>query len=393
MSKSSFLSKGTYDQYGDPSLVYYSVDIINNNPIAPQQSSQNDSENNPPARFQEVRSTPIINNASNFELTIISADLNGATKRLPLFIPLIDTSQSDVNQTVYWLGMGVSFPNYKTVPIIFTPIDSSIPVPTTTNPQNLSNSYYFYYNYQQFLNIINTAFFYLATDLIGNPGTVYPHLRYNPDNGLFSLLSPVDNADLPIFPTIRFNQDLFNLFSSFPYRRVPFGTATAIPPYTSTGQIFNEIAQQSRFQKQETIFGVKYLVIEQEYNTTNNLWSPCASIVFATTQLPILNEKTSTPLIFDQENVNQTVKTSTDAFNNVLLEFRNEFARGSDLLENILYQPSAEFRMTSLTGSNTSISNIDIIVYWRNRLDNQLYQLYMPNFSNISIKLLFRRKN
>ena len=392
MLKSSFLSKGTYDQYGDPALVYYSVDIINNNPIAPQQSSQDDSENNPPARFQEVRSTPLIHNASNFELTVVSADLNGATKRLPLFIPMIDTSQNNVNQTVYWLGMGNIFPNYKTIPIIFTPIDSSIPVPTSNNPQNLSNSYYFYYNYQQFIEIINTAFVSLAISLVGST-TIYPQIRYNPDNGLFSLLSPLTSTNVLMFSNIRFNQDLFNLFSSFPYRRNLTGTASAVAPFISTGKLVNEIFQNQKSQKTEIIDGVTYLVIEQEYNTTNNIWSPCASIVFATTQLPILNEKTSTPLIFDQENTNQTVKTSTDAFNNVLLEFRNEFARGSDLLENILYQPSAEFKMTSLTGSNTSISNIDIIVYWRNRLDNQLYQLYMPNFSNISIKLLFRRKN
>ena len=386
MSKSSFLSKGTYDQYGDPSLVYYSVDIINNNPIAPQQSSQNDSENNPPARFQEVRSTPIINNASNFELTIISADLNGATKRLPLFIPMIDTNQ------IIGVSKNSNFPDYITAPIIFENLDTTISVPTFNNPQDLSNSYYFCYNYQQFLDLINAQLQALAVALI--PATTYPpFMRYNPSNGLFSILSPLDNLGNVIFPTIRFNQDLFNLFSSFGYVRYTAGTATALPPYLSTGKIYNFIRQTIQQHPQETIDSINYLVIEQEYNTTNNLWSPVASIVFATTQLPILNEKTSTPLIFDQENTNQTVKTSTDAFNNVLLEFKNKFARGSELLENILYTPSAEFKMTSLTGSNTSISNIDIIVYWRNRLDNQLYQLYMPNFSNISIKLLFRRKN
>ena len=377
MSKSSFLSKGTYDQYGDPSLVYYSVDMINNNPIAPQQSNNNDKENNPPARFQEVRSTPIIHNASNFELTIISADLNGATKRLPLFIPIIDISQSNVNQTVYWVGLGKSsnFPTYLTAPLIYDPIDPTIPVPISTNPQNLSNAYYFYYNYNQFLALINSQLEALAIGLGSPGGTDYPFMRYNSSTGLFSILSPIDTINNVLwYPTIRFNQDLFNLFSSFPYLRTTVGTVSALPPYVSTGKLYNFIVQNLDRQQRETINGTTYLVCDQEYITTNNLWSPCASIVFATTQLPILNEKTSTPLIFDQENTNQTVKTSTDAFNNVLLEFKNQFARGSDLLENILYQPSAEFKMTSLTGSNIPISNIDIpinyniyITYWNIR--------------------------
>ena len=385
MYSSSFLPKGTYDEYGDPALVYYNIDLIHSNTNSNQSLVPVllDSNYNPPARFTEVRTTPIVNNASNFEMAIISADLNGATKRLPLFIPMIDTTQTaSVNQTVYWLGEGDA--NYCTDSkvVMYVPTDPTINAPSSALSQNLSNPYYYVYSYNQFLKMINTE----LSALSFASSATKPFIRYNSDSDLFDLLMPTTLVSGNWY--VYFNTVLFNLFSSFPYTKV-VGSSSTLTDNNCMYRINTNIAQQ----KQETINGVAYVVVPQEYSTTNSMWSPVQSIVFASTLLPVLNEKTSTPLIFDDQNDNTTVKTSSNAFNSVILEFRNDFKEGAEIVQNLLYTPNAEFKMMSLTGSNTPITNVDIIVYWRNRLDNQLNQLYLPNFSNITIKILFRRKN
>jgi len=385
MYSSSFLPKGTYDDYGDAALVYYNIDLIHSNTNSNQSLATVvlDTNYNPPARFTEVRTTPIIYNASNFEMAIISADLNGATKRLPLFIPMIDTNQTaSVNKTVYWVGQGDATNCTASLNVTYVPTDTTITAPTSAISQNLSNPYYYVYTYNQFLQMINTQ----LTALSFGASATKPFIRYNSDSGLFDLLMPTTLVAASYY--VYFNTDLFNLFSSFPYTKVQ-----GVAPITTSDNCMYRINTFVGQQKQETINGVAYVVVPQEYNTTNNMWSPVQSIVFASTLLPVLNEKTSTPLIFDEQNDNNTVKTSSNAFNSVILEFKNEFKQGADIVQNISYTPSAEFKMMSLTGSNTPITNVDIIVYWRNRLDNQLNQLYLPNFSNITIKILFRRKN
>jgi hypothetical protein len=58
----------------------------------------------------------------------------------------------------------------------------------------------------------------------------------------------------------------------------------------------------------------------------------------------------------------------------------------------IYYVPTAEYRMASFEKSRQEIRQIDIQVWWKNRLDGQLYPLQMYNLSSVSIKILFRKR-
>jgi hypothetical protein len=42
--------------------------------------------------------------------------------------------------------------------------------------------------------------------------------------------------------------------------------------------------------------------------------------------------------------------------------------------------------------SRQEIRNIDIQIFWRNKLDNELYPLTIPNGGTISFKLMFRHR-
>jgi len=56
------------------------------------------------------------------------------------------------------------------------------------------------------------------------------------------------------------------------------------------------------------------------------------------------------------------------------------------------YTPVAEYRMTDFGASKQEIRNIDIQVFFKNRLDGNLYPINMYNLSTVSVKCLFRKK-
>jgi len=59
----------------------------------------------------------------------------------------------------------------------------------------------------------------------------------------------------------------------------------------------------------------------------------------------------------------------------------------------VTYIPTAEYRLATMTNSPTEIRNIDIQVFWKNRLDGNLVPLRLYNKASISVKVLFRRRD
>jgi hypothetical protein len=150
-SSSSFSTSGATDSNGDSDYLYYNALIINNKSDNPINWNAD-----PPATFTDVRAKPLINNVSNFDFSIMRFDMNGSGKKLPLFIPEIETQLSrnptkDVKQTVYTIGATVNFkylasPSinpatglpfsgtqtiYRSRNIIFEPENEDAPIPRT----------------------------------------------------------------------------------------------------------------------------------------------------------------------------------------------------------------------------------------------------------------------
>jgi hypothetical protein len=57
----------------------------------------------------------------------------------------------------------------------------------------------------------------------------------------------------------------------------------------------------------------------------------------------------------------------------------------------ILYQPTAEYRLADIAGAG-DLRSIDVQLWWKGRLDGQLYPINMFNMASCSIKMLFRKK-
>jgi len=114
----------------DPDIIYYSGLIINDSlPTALTQD--------PPIRFIEARTTPLVRDASKYQFSIVRFQMNGAGKTLPIWCPVIEIGPvrnptQDVNLTIYRITMDITV-NYQiagvfrtttltsTKPVIFVP--------------------------------------------------------------------------------------------------------------------------------------------------------------------------------------------------------------------------------------------------------------------------------
>jgi hypothetical protein len=403
---SNFLTSGSVDQYGDPDIVYYNADIISS------KTTKYSNNTSSVLKFQEVRAKPIINNISNFDFSIIRANLNGANKYLPLFIPQILTNQTNVNLTTYSVGIAINKAGavfYANAPIIYIPEDLTAPKPKEPlKNQDLSSSYYYITNYDYFCQLVNTALltaFNAVKTASSYAGTCKaPYIQYDPLTQLFSFFADsngfgyadsTDQGNL-FFPF--FNDNLYNLFSSFneifceTIPQITGGSSLTIP----SGTVFNEKYYLQVYSKNKSntyvTGGITYYSMLQNFITTSSLWCPVSSIVMTTTLLPVFAENVSQPVIYGDDNNNAEPSTSSNNFTNMIADFIIPIKNASDYLNNILYEPTGEFKMTSITCTSGVLNSIDIQCFWRNRLDNELYPIKMPNFSNATVKMLFRKR-
>jgi hypothetical protein len=409
--------------------IYYSATIINN-----RTSINAVQTNDPQVRFQETRDTPLVTDASKYNFSIIRFTLNGPNKDLPLFIPVIRTGAANpgnnVDLTIYSVSIKLIVSNTTGA----NPVNATLqalspciwvtqtqdtnvappPDPSTCQTgQDLSTRYYWCYDYTHWLDIVNTAFttaiaslqtqFQAAWTAAGNVGvaptlgTSAPYITYNPTNNLFSLYADRygfggsartsagstanENA------TLYFNSNMFGMFAGFDnvYVNLPNEQTNEIKVYPILYQNIVAVASPP------APAAKSYWVMAQNYESTSTLWSPVDSIVFVSNLLPLVFENVGEPIKFGEGNDN-ALNTDQGNFAPIITDIALTNQNAHDYREFILYSPLAEYRLLSFQRSKTAINNIDIQVYWRNRLDNKLYPLQMFNGSSVSIKMLFRRR-
>jgi len=123
----------------------------------------------------------------------------------------------------------------------------------------------------------------------------------------------------------------------------------------------------------------------QEFSTIVN-WTPIDSIVFVSNTLPIVSNQLASPLIF---NENQII--SGDGNNARFAQIITDIVSNENSYKpNLLYNPTAEYRMISLTG-NRPLTNVDVSVFWRNKLGN-LFPINLLSGGSCSLKFLFRKR-
>jgi len=138
---------------------------------------------------------------------------------------------------------------------------------------------------------------------------------------------------------------------------------------------------------------VLYWKETQDYPSTDSLWSPIGSIVFLSTLLPVRNEFIGEPVRFGEGNIGFSQPSVPSAFLPIVTDLSIDTAdfKAHGYREAFLYNPTAEYRMASMGPSKQEIRNVDVSVYWKNRLDGSINPISMFNLSSVSIKMMFRK--
>jgi hypothetical protein len=124
----------------------------------------------------------------------------------------------------------------------------------------------------------------------------------------------------------------------------------------------------------------------QEFSTIDT-WSPVASIVFVSNTIPIVSNQLSAPLVF-----NDGQSSSGIGNNSNFAQIITDMTTNQQVFKpNVLYNPTAEYRRIDMTG-NTPLTNIDLNVYWRDKL-GQLIPFELASGASASVKFLFERKD
>jgi hypothetical protein len=422
-----------------PDCVYYNGTIVNNS------KETNHPNDDPEVEFEDSRQTPLVKDASEYEVSVENFTMNGASKTLPLFIPIISDPSADINTTVYTVSFGVfDGTNYvvQTIPIYWVPENqtSYTTIPELSSVQ-IDSDYYYCYTYTHWVSLVNTALVQAWTNAGGGVsfGTQCPWFEFDQTTGLFSInqdsktcMVPVGNATpLPApynvsyiaaglystgeYSFVGMNVNLDNLLSNFNstsygsnkawgttilpeivinmglndsmltgiYYDSPIGISLRTLPKTSIFQLANP------FNYTPISTGI-FVRLIQDYISTGGNWSPIASLVLGTTKIPVRNELMANPIQLGTANFGgQTA--SSGSFQKVLIEFPIN-ATKSDLCKGFIFYEPLTPTFSSMDPSHEGISDVDINVYWRNRLTNSLIPVRLPNQSSVSFRLLFKKK-
>lgn len=349
-------------------LIYYDIELYNKN--------SGNNTNAVELKYSEPRITPFLGCPSNYDLSVVRFSLDNTST--PVFMPSIRLGQSDPNLTEYQISMiygastAIQYINY-------VPSNLTLSVQPPLIEQDLNNEYYFVYEYQQWVDMINTTFQNLATTLAL---AETPFIEFVADTSLLVFYVPFSYIALNVH--IYINDMLQSLFASIPYNFV----RTNNPAIGKMGFAY-ELIYKNRVINHFSIGAVEYVASYQESNTLSIL-NPVSTIVFESALLPVNKSLIGTPIIYTTGN--QQIQTGNNGnFTLEITDFKVNLSNASTYRNNILYEPTAEYRFLSMTG-NTPCTDISINVYWKSKQGKK--RPFLLNCAcGASIKILFRRRD
>lgn len=130
-----------------------------------------------------------------------------------------------------------------------------------------------------------------------------------------------------------------------------------------------------------------YICMTEENSSVQTLWSPVRSLVLSSTSIPTINEYSSSPVIIGNQNLGYN-QSAGGNFDFTLIEIQVD----TNSLDYFNYVPQTE-HYTAMTISHEPLSKIQLSLWWRNRLNNQLYPVQLYNLGSVSVRLRFKMKS
>jgi hypothetical protein len=402
-----------------PSQIYYDLDVVNT--IQPSITTSQTAQPNR-LTFTEVRSSPILDNPSDYFFSIIRFSLDTAGS-MPLFIPQMELSSSTgptpYNNTVYYVSVEYNdgTPSHRLISkkrVIYVP-QSNIYTPPALAPTNITDAtqpYYWLNNIQAFIGMINQALLLAYNDIITQatagsitlPGSWIagnqPYFLWDATSAEATFVAPalvfaqncLDLGSATGF--VYLNNPLFTLFSSFQsvhnytYNPNPVNVNDTEANYLL--KVFNKQGGAgNNYVPSDANAGPPYnaLYMKQPYSTGATL-CPIQSLVFTTTLMPVLPQLIGIPRVLNNNNgsIGQN-----DNLSNEITDLVVNLTNGTEYFPNVLYLPTAEYRMIDLQG-NAPLYGIQISVAWKD-VYGIYHDFFLQNGCSCSLKIMFRKKD
>ena len=363
-----------------PNHIYY--DLI--------QTNLENSETDPPqCQFNERRNQEFIKNPEQYKFSITRFMID--TPSLPLFRPIIrylEPTDALISPdiTVYSVSLKLNTADASAASqqyVYWETQDETKIAPTAPyyNPNGLqdnSTGYYNCYSYSWFLRLINVALENAALDLSLSSA---PTLLFDRASNLFVLSAPAalyDSAS-DTYYEIYMNKALYQLFSSLPSVIVSHTSSYGLN-YKITTNNFKGYSKTSITTHNTT--DTDSLMVYGEFPTIY-LWNCVTSIVFTSSNLPIVPANTSNPAL--------TREGEPIVFNNQPNTRRlvTDLVAGDSYKPYLVYSPSAQYRYIDLT-QGSPLRDIDIQVYFLDR-QGQLNPFKLNSGGTATIKILFEK--
>jgi len=210
----------------EPEEVYYNATVINANT---QPSSQFSASQ---IQFYDARDIPILKDASLYKLEVQNFALDGAVKNIPIFIPIIQTIGgviTDIKQTIYVITLGWTNGTSYVVSqkaVFWQPQEQSpeIPVPIPGTPVQSDSPYYYCYDFQWFVSLLNLTLrqaydeivAYANANLGGFGGTMCPFYSYDSETRKFSISQDVNTCTVPFGDAINTTSNTYGYSPYYP---------------------------------------------------------------------------------------------------------------------------------------------------------------------------------
>lgn len=367
-----------------PMHIYYDLDVINNDVLGQQEPQV--------LRFEEVRNNPFLMCPSNYYLSVVRFQIQTGDG-IPVFLPQVMTGQPDVNKLIYSITLSYKTYDFQAY-VEYIPDDLTQPTPIPPiEAQDLTSAYYFVNSYQLWIQMVNntftTAFNGLKALVIAGGDTLptdnAPYFEFDPYNKVAILDADVlgydQNLANPIL--IYANSPMFNLFSTFPAITQAFSNP-------NNGKNFKFILYNNNGQNVYQISNTYSVIQAYQEGSTVGLLNPVQSIVFTTALLPIVPSNVSKPKVYG------TQSTFFNAGNNsniapVISDFVVPVDALNNYKPNIVYTPSAEYRLLGLYGESP-VSAVEISAFWKD-IFGVNHPILLNSGCSASLKIMFRRRD
>jgi len=385
------INVATVNNNSDVTHIYYDVLVTNNTNVNPENMGS------VPLTFKQNRENPYLDRpedysatvpffnleSSNFPLQTIQPQIgtvvnnNGTNSKTPFFIMITDPAfpSTDIYlaSNIFWLSSDVTlYPQIK---------GKTLSVNDYTNP------FFFNYNYDWFLNLVNINIAQLCSGFSNPIPAPYPYFSYDSVANRFSFNAPPSFAPNGGTHKLAINDALYSLFNGIPCIKANVlntlgytGSSYILDVITTPGgenliPVYNNLATIP-------LVPTSYVVkMEQEYESAS-VWNPAVSVVFIAKYLPLIQNLEAKPYIygFDPNGANNA------NVSNVLFELPVKYSFNPV----ISFDSFAEYVLSNLL-TIVETGELQITAYWKDTYGN-LIPFYLDVGSTFFMKILFRKK-